>query len=58
MVDTEATYLDLRKDIKDRAKKAIESCKITGITSLKGLVELALEEFLNNHKCDGDEPGR
>ncbi len=45
-METEATYLDLRKDIKTRACDAITKGKVMGVTSLKGLVEKALDEFL------------
>ena len=46
-MEKEVTNLSLRKDIKERAIKAIKNGDFAGICSLSGLVEKALEELLN-----------
>lgn len=40
------TCLNLRKDIKERAEKALDAGKFTGIYSLTGLIENALDAKL------------
>jgi hypothetical protein len=40
----------MRIDIKKRANGAVENGYLTGISSLTGLVEKALEEFLDRNK--------
>jgi hypothetical protein len=45
-METEQTTIDLRKDIKTRAFKALSDGKVIGVSTLKGLVEKALDEFL------------
>lgn len=46
-MEKEVTNLSLRRDIKERANKAIDAGHFPGIGSLSGLVEKALGELLN-----------
>jgi hypothetical protein len=49
-MEKETTNLSLRKDIKERANAALDSGFFSGVGSLSGLVEKALEELLDrNH---------
>ena len=45
-MEKEVTNLYIRKDIKERATKAVKKGVFPGINSLSSLVELALEEIL------------
>ena len=47
-MEKEQTNLSMRKDIKERAIKSIDSGVFPGICSLTALVEKALEELLDN----------
>lgn len=49
-MEKETTNLSLRKDIKDRANSALERGFFSGVGSLSGLVEKALEELLDRTK--------
>ena len=49
-VEKEQTNLTLRKDIKERAIKAIDKGLFSGINSLSSLVEIALVEKLDATK--------
>jgi len=42
----EITNLTIRKDIKEKAVNAVRKGEFPGISSLSGLVELALEKIL------------
>jgi hypothetical protein len=46
-VEKETTNLSLRKDIKDRANGALQKGFFSGVGSLSGLVEKALDELLD-----------
>jgi hypothetical protein len=46
----EQTNLTMRIDIKKRANGAVDNGCITGISSLTGLVEKALEDYLDRNK--------
>jgi hypothetical protein len=50
-MEKEVTNLSLRKDIKERANKAVDTGKFPGINSLSALVEKALEELLNSKEA-------
>jgi hypothetical protein len=45
-MDKETTNISIRKDIKDRAVKAVDDGKFPGISSLSSLIEVALDEIL------------
>lgn len=49
-MEKETTNLSLRKDIKNRSNAALEHGFFSGISSLSGLVEKALEELLDRGK--------
>ena len=49
-MEKETTNLSLRKDIKDRANGAVDNGFFSGVGSLSGLVEKALEELLDRSK--------
>jgi hypothetical protein len=49
-MEKEPTMISLRKDIKDRANKALDSGKFPGIASLSSLIEFALDAILKNSK--------
>jgi len=46
-MEKEQTNLTLRKDLKNRAIGAVNNGFFTGVNSLTGLVEKALEELLD-----------
>jgi len=46
-MEKETTSLSLRKDIKKRAHAAVDNGCFSGVGSLSGLVEKALEELLD-----------
>ncbi|RLI99418.1 MAG: hypothetical protein DRP08_07195 [Candidatus Aenigmatarchaeota archaeon] len=47
-MEKESTNLYIRRDIKEKAIKAIKSGIFPGINSLSSLVELALEDILRD----------
>lgn len=49
-MEKEPTMISLRKDIKERANKAIDTGKFPGIASLSSLIEFALDEILKTVK--------
>jgi hypothetical protein len=46
-MEKQTTNLSLRKDIKERANAALDHGYFSGVGSLTGLVEKALEEILD-----------
>jgi hypothetical protein len=49
-MEKEQTNLNMRKDIKDRANGALDNGFFSGVSSLTGLVEKALDELMDrNH---------
>lgn len=48
-MEKEQTNLTLRKDIKHRANQAVDQGVFSGVSSLTGLVERALEELLDRN---------
>lgn len=49
-MEKEITSLSIRKDIKKRSDEALERCLVPGgVGNFSGLVERALEEFLDRH---------
>ena len=49
-MEKEPTMISLRKDIKERAVKALDTGKFPGISSLSSLIEVALDKILENCK--------
>jgi len=47
-MEKEVTNLYIRKDIKERAKEAIQKGVFPGVNSLSNLVEIALENILKD----------
>lgn len=41
------TTIEIRKDLRERADQAVEKEVFTGISTLRGLIEYALEKLLN-----------
>jgi len=49
-LEKEQTNLSLRKDIKERANGALDRGFFSGVSSLSGLVEKALEDILDQKR--------
>ena len=55
-MEKEVTNLTIRKDIKTRAIETVNQGFFPGISSLSGLVELALERVLNSKEVPVEVP--
>ena len=46
-METTPTYLEMRKDLRERADRAVEKGLFIGINNLRALVEYALQKVLD-----------